>query len=311
MPKLTMCKGLPGSGKTTWALDQCSLLTIPPSVRVNQDDIRKEHFGWTSWATWDFNSETEKRVYAIKVRNIATALASGFNVINDDTNMGRAKKVAMEQLARENNATFEIRDFTNVPVEECIRRDATRPENARVGRRVIEVMAVKYLSNVSNAGAASYARFDPVGKQDPTLPAAIICDLDGTLADFKTSGHRGPYDATLCEGDDLVVPVYRLIHAMHYKAGYNIIYLSGREEKYYAPTRMFLQKHKCPEWSSPTLLMRKTNDKRADWIVKGELFDDVIRGNYYIDFVLDDRDQVVNFWRHIGLTCFQVAAGAF
>jgi len=32
---------------------------------------------------------------------------------------------------------------------------------------------------------------------------------------------------------------------------------------------------------------------------------------YHVEFVLDDRNQVVNFWRYLGLTCFQVAEGDF
>lgn len=47
----------------------------------------------------------------------------------------------------------------------------------------------------------------------------------------------------------------------------------------------------------------------TSWATKSELFDKHIRGRYFVDFVLDDRNQVVNFWRHIGLTCFQVAEG--
>lgn len=303
--KLTMCRGLPGSGKTTWALNQLAG-GINRSIRVNKDDLRAE-LGQNGWV---WSQANEQEIIALRDSRIANALKLGFDCISDDTNFARKHKVQLEVIARLHGAQFEIRDFTNVSVDECIRRDALRP--ASVGRKVIEQMAAKYLSNVSNAaGPVAYARFAHVGKQDVTLPAAIICDLDGTLADFKTPGHRGPYDATLCAQDALVEPVYRLIHAMHYKAGYKIIYLSGRERKFIQPTFQFLMDHSCPEWSLPTLLMRETGDKLPDWIVKGELFDAHIRGKYYVDFVLDDRDQVVNFWRHIGLTCFQVAPGAF
>jgi predicted kinase len=81
-PKLTMCKGLPGSGTTTWAMEQVA------AFRVNQDDIRKE-LGWTSWATWDFKSELEHKVHDLKKQRIAAGLQLGRDVISDDTNLDR------------------------------------------------------------------------------------------------------------------------------------------------------------------------------------------------------------------------------
>ena len=57
--------------------------------------------------------------------------------------------------------------------------------------------------------------------------------------------------------------------------------------------------------------MRKQHDNRADWIVKKELFVDEISNIYDVKFVLDDRQQVVDMWRSLGLTCFQVAEGNF
>ena len=57
--------------------------------------------------------------------------------------------------------------------------------------------------------------------------------------------------------------------------------------------------------------MRKTGDNRKDCIVKRELFDAHIKDKYYIDFILDDRNQVVNMWRELGFTVMQVADGNF
>lgn len=42
------------------------------------------------------------------------------------------------------------------------------------------------------------------------------------------------------------------------------------------------------------------------------IYDQNIRDKYEIEFVLDDRDQVVRMWQEeLGLTCFQVACGDF
>lgn len=59
------------------------------------------------------------------------------------------------------------------------------------------------------------------------------------------------------------------------------------------------------------LLMRPDGDDRPDWQVKTELFDAHVRDRYDMKLSLDDRDQVVGLWRHMGITCLQVAPGAF
>jgi len=59
------------------------------------------------------------------------------------------------------------------------------------------------------------------------------------------------------------------------------------------------------------LFMRPEGDMRPDNIVKAELFDTYVRDNYDVQFVIDDRDQVVDMWRRMGLACLQVAPGDF
>lgn len=59
------------------------------------------------------------------------------------------------------------------------------------------------------------------------------------------------------------------------------------------------------------LFMRETDDKRKDHVVKLELYKKYIDGNYNVEAVFDDRQRVVDMWRDIGLTVFQVADGNF
>ena len=101
------------------------------------------------------------------------------------------------------------------------------------------------------------------------------------------------------------------------KAGRKIIFCSGREDKYQPETIRFIEKY-CllpgPKGDRPIeyqLFMRKSDDMRKDSIIKEEIYVDNIEGQYNVLCVLDDRDQVVQFWRERGLTCFQVAPGNF
>jgi len=134
---------------------------------------------------------------------------------------------------------------------------------------------------------------------DPTLPHAIICDMDGTLAFLNG---RNPYDASSCENDLLNPVVASLIKDKL------VLLVSGREDKYREQTINFLDKYQI---NYEKLMMRETGDFRKDSIIKKEIFDSQIRGFYNIDFVLDDRNQVVEMWRQLGLTCLQVAEGDF
>ena len=91
--------------------------------------------------------------------------------------------------------------------------------------------------------------------------------------------------------------------------GYKVILLSGREQLYREPTERFLLKHQI---AYDLLLMRTTNDYRKDNVIKKELFQQEIAGKYFIEFLLDDRNQVVEMWRKdLHLPCFQVNYGDF
>lgn len=291
MPKLIMCQGLPASGKSTWARQIVDHNTH--TVRVNKDEIRRQ----LEASGWQWSRENEKDVIKIRDEQITQHLLIGHDVISDDTNYGKHES-HLRRLAESCKAGFEKKTF-HTPMAVCLVRNRARTGKERVPDKVILDMAARY--------APELIQYAPV-KQNPALRPAIICDLDGTLSLFADKGHRGPYDASKCDQDDVNVPVLHVLRAFN-AAGYTIIYLSGRYDTYREQTMTFLIRHIVPFHGH--LYMRAAGDNRTDWIVKGELFDQHIRNRFYIDFVLDDRNQVVNFWRSIGLTCFQVAPGDF
>jgi hypothetical protein len=135
-------------------------------------------------------------------------------------------------------------------------------------------------------------------------PDAIICDIDGTLAHRKD---RSPYDYSRVSEDRVDIDIRDLIFCM-YDAGTTILLISAREDSCEEATKDWLENNLVPY---KYLYMRKSGDFRKDSIVKQELFDEYIRNNYTVRFVLDDRDQVVKMWRDLGLKCLQVAEGAF
>ena len=133
---------------------------------------------------------------------------------------------------------------------------------------------------------------------------AIICDLDGTLAILEG---RGPFEYQRCDTDLPNEAVVELLRAMG-AAGYTVIFVSGREDSCREMTVSWINRLSLP---SEQLFMRKTVDFRKDVIVKREIYENAIKGNYNVRFVLEDRNPVVRMWRSLELTCFQFAEGDF
>lgn len=276
--KLLMLKGLPGSGKSTYARE----LAKNGYVRVNKDDLR----AMLNDGKW--SKTNEKFVIAVRNAIVTNALAEGKSVVVDDTNFSERHRSFLSQLAKDMDATFETK-FFDVPLEECIKRDLKRANS--VGEKVIRQMHDQFL------------RVKETYEPPTDLPMVAIFDLDGTLA--LMSG-RSPYDWTKVDEDQINEPVARTLEIL--KENLEIVILSGRDSVCREATEKWL-KYNCIPFKE--LFMRAEGDMRKDSIVKRELFEEHIRERYDVQCVFDDRDQVVKMWRDMGLPCFQVAEGDF
>jgi len=154
-------------------------------------------------------------------------------------------------------------------------------------------------------GKSTNDRGPNYSQQDDSLPKAIICDIDGTLAILNG---RSPYDVGACEEDLLNKPVLDVVKN-YYELGYQVILLTGRTDNFKIQTQNWLNTHSVPHHE---LIMRKKGDTRKDSIIKREIFEQNIQGKFYVQFSLDDRNQVVDMWRNeIGIACLQVNYGDF
>jgi predicted kinase len=274
MPILEMLKGLPASGKTTYARE---VALSHDWKRVSKDDLR----AMLDNGKWSKNNE--KFVLAVRESLIGMALQRGLHVVVDDTNFAPSHEEKLRQLAKLFKAEFRIRDFSHVPVETCIERDQKRQNY--VGEKVIRAMYNKYLA----PKIESY----PAMK----LPSCIIVDIDGTVAERVD---RGPYEWDKVGGDSIRWPVMRTVAALACDTGARIVFMSGRDSVCFEETREFLKKRfPYPIWD---LRMRAEGDTRRDSIVKRELFDAHIAGKYDPIAVFDDRAQVCReLWKPLGL----------
>lgn len=282
LKKVLILVGLPGSGKSKFATDL--LLSEPGQwVRTNKDLLREMAHAslWTP----------EHEIFIEKMRNqiILMALQDGKNVIIDDTNFGDSL-TQIQELVR-GKAFIEINDsFLQVPLEECIRRDLKRFHS--VGKDVILKMY------------NTYVKIPPSSPPyRPELPDAIIVDLDGTLSLLNV---RNPYDTSTCDQDLPNLPVLETV--LKWQNSLKIIIISGRMNHHQELTEQWLKKYGI---NDAEIYLRKPDDLRQDRIIKEEIYHQFIQPLYNIRFVIDDRQQVVEMWRNLGLTVFQVAEGNY
>lgn len=143
---------------------------------------------------------------------------------------------------------------------------------------------------------------------------AIIIDLDGTLCNndhrrHLVEGEKKNFDAfnAACISDTRNDWCYELAKAMSEKC--EILLVSGREIKYCDETYEWLSRYF--KYVPYTLYMRKLGDYRKDSEIKLEIYKEYIEPHFDVLFCVDDRQQVVDMWRSIGLTCLQCAKGDF
>lgn len=291
MKTVYITKGLPASGKTTWAREmQAEDVNV---VRVNKDDLRSMlHNGRWSRAN-------EKQVLELRDQVIKSALSIGRHVIVDDTNLSIKHINVISNIAKQFNARVVVKDFTNVPLDECIARDSKRANS--VGEKVIRDMYNQFLRPIRVNKA-----LDPV-IFDARLPYCVIFDLDGTLS---CMGDRSPYDGKACAVDSVNKSIRFLLEVVRLDlvANAKIIIFSGRNGDSRQQTEKWLEDHII---SYDNLVMRTEGDSRKDSVIKEEMFNQYIKDKYNVWFVVDDRDQVVKMWRDLGLTCLQVNYGDF
>lgn len=302
--------GLPASGKTTWAkqMEDLGKKIGIPVVRNNNDEIREELFG----PDFEWTPALEKQVKATRMARLNQALRDGKSVILDNTHLNYKTLNAMRTYLKENFPRIPVIevDFRDVPVHTCIDRDRERQKRGErfVGAAVILKMA-------HEAGLTDENVFKEI---DWSLPFAIICDLDGTLALFGNK--RNPYDASQCDlTDDPNLAVLNTLRM--FQLGYDtdrapvdlqkIFFFSGRTDKYKEPTVRFLE-NKCGfsiDGGFMELHMRVDGDFTADEIIKEQMYKDHVEGKYNVLFVFDDRPKVVRMWKRIGLPVFNVGSG--
>lgn len=133
MPKIILCRGIQGSGKTTWA-KQWVLEDPEHRVRFNNDDIRNMLGKY--WVP-----SREPIITTMKNSFISGAAIFRMDVVIDNMNLNSKELDYWKDIARMFNYDLEIKNFLT-PLQDCIERDSKRPNP--VGEEVIRKTYEKY-----------------------------------------------------------------------------------------------------------------------------------------------------------------------
>lgn len=144
---------------------------------------------------------------------------------------------------------------------------------------------------------------------------AVIFDRDGTLASVawcaptdRTDGEQWRRFNALLELDPVVPEIAALFRAV--RPGVARLVVSGRMEgdrpgdfhRWFAVSH-WLVKHGL---SADALLMRAGGDYRWDSLVKEELYRTLIEPRFNVRLAVDDRPQICDLWRSLGIPVLQV-----
>ena len=146
MAKIILCRGIQGSGKTTWA-KQWVLEDPEHRVRFNNDDIRNMLGKY--WVP-----SREDLVKSLRSVFLLNSMSYGFDIVIDNMNLNpKELEYYNRVLDGWNNPewvtpdvvkpkySLEFKDFF-IPLQECIERDSKRPNP--IGEEVIRKTYEKY-----------------------------------------------------------------------------------------------------------------------------------------------------------------------
>jgi hypothetical protein len=146
-------------------------------------------------------------------------------------------------------------------------------------------------------------------------PAAVIFDVDGTLCDvrdvrhyverpegaaeFKPNFNRFHSESIACPAHPQVVSLLARARV----AGYAVVIVTGREERWSFLTSRWLKEHGI-EYDE--LLMRPAKDFRPDNIIKAEIEQTIAR-RYSARLAVDDRLDIIEIWQRAGIATSRVS----
>ncbi len=295
-PRIIILTGISASGKSSWARDYVH--RHHEAVIISRDSIRALLWGRcdASYQKHPRLSAREQDVSKVQFKLVQQCLDDSKTVIIDDTNLSLSVINSFSKAFA--NYDISYRKF-DIELEFAIQRDLARERT--VGSDIIKEQfeRLKTLQKTFDF-QPRLTKVLPSIPRNEIDPKAYIFDVDGTLSN-NVSG-RSFYDWNRVGEDKVRVCVKECAIALN-ERGFRIIICTGRDACCRDLTSSWLKDNDVP---FTELHMRPENDLRQDSIVKEELWRDIC-SRYNVVALFDDRQQVVDHGRRLGLQVFQVA----
>ena len=300
--KLILTRGIPGSGKSTWA--KAWVAEDPERrIRLNWDDMRNMMGPY-----WVPSREPINKQMLWSAITTAAYCTRPYDIVIDNMNLNpKDWKQYEEWISTYNQSShaeetgtqyvLEFKDFFT-PVEECIRRDAMRSNP--IGEKTIRDIWRRYRHFIQTTSVAKYV--DNLRQSNPHNPSCIVIDMDSTVC-FNTTGRpwygEGSTEAMI---DDIPNKgVVNLVKAQSYP----IIVCTGRNKSQREVTEKWLTNHGI---YAKDFYMREDGDNRNGTEVKSELINQILE-KYNIVAIFEDCEPIVAKFREMGLTVLQPNKG--
>ena len=240
--------------------------------------------------------------------NTAAYCDKPYDIVIDNMNLNPKGWTEVEEWIETYNASshatsmnvqyvLEFKDFF-IPVEECIRRDATRPNP--IGEKTIKDIWRRYRHFIQTQSVERYV--NNLRPRDPNKPDCIVVDMDSTMC-FNTNG-RPWYGEGSTEAMINDIPNEGVVNLVKSQS-YPIVVCTGRNRAQAEVTEKWLNKYGIyPE----VMHFRADNDYRTGVVVKSELMENILK-DYNVVAVFEDCEPIVNKFRDMGLTVLQPNKG--
>ena len=297
--KLIICRGIQGSGKSTFAKEW---VKEDPKTRIrfNWDDMRNMMGEY-----WVPERENTGIMKTLRTSFLNEMMQKGWDIVIDNMNLNPKDWEFYEGVVKSFNENYsdikyeiEYKDFF-IPVEECIRRDAMRPNP--IGEQIIRATWKRYRHFIICKEIED--KFYKIKTYNKDKKDCIIVDMDSTLCVNLT---RRPFYtddwADNCLYDSPLIGPISIVRAQKMTGTCDVIILTGRREEGRAQTEEWLKTYNVPY---DRLFMRGESDFTKSDTFKEKILETFILPKYNVLFAIDDDNKCVKMFRRNGIICLQ------
>lgn len=247
----------------------------------------------------------ENLVSSIKKNMAEEAINRGYDIVVDNMNLNPKEILFWKDMVKMANMDpdgyqyeIEFKDFF-IPLEECIRRDAMRPNP--IGEKVIRETWKRYKHFIQTTEVEKYV--DNLRKYTGK-PKCIVIDMDSTMC-FNTT-KRPWFGDGAAEGMINDMPNTGMCDIVRQlQEQYLVVVATGRDTTQAEVTKQWLAKQGI---NVDEFYFRTNKDYRKGVVVKKEQIEAILE-KYDVVAIFDDCEPIVDMYREMGLTVLQPNKG--